>query len=98
MHRVDRAEHQTALSAKKNKLLQSGINVAPLINVALENLAKRISVVPFIPYTYNTKIGSMESGIRPQPLEKSQKINKRRAMFIPDSRVGILDLVRVGQY
>ena len=29
----------------------------------------------------------MESGIRPQPLEKSQKINKCRAMFISDSRV-----------
>ena len=29
----------------------------------------------------------MESGIRPYPLEKSQKINKRRATFIPDSRV-----------
>ena len=29
----------------------------------------------------------MDSGIRPQPLEKSQKINNCRAMFIPDSRV-----------
>ena len=29
----------------------------------------------------------MESRIRPQPLEKSQKINKCRAMFILDSRV-----------
>ena len=29
----------------------------------------------------------MESGTRPKPLEKSQKINKHRAMFIPDSRV-----------
>ena len=41
-----------------------------------------------MPYTYTTKIGFMESGIMPQPLEKSLKINKRRAMFIPDSRVG----------
>ena len=49
----------------------------------LENLAKRIIVAPFLPYT-------MKSGIRPQPLEKSQKINKRRAMFIPDSRVSSL--------
>ena len=46
----------------------------------LENLAKRIIVAPFLPYT-------MKSGIRPQPLEKSQKINNRRATFIPDSRV-----------
>ena len=29
----------------------------------------------------------MKSGIRPQPLEKSQQINKRRGTFIPDSRV-----------
>jgi hypothetical protein len=29
----------------------------------------------------------MESGIRPQPLEKCQKINRRRAMFITDSRI-----------
>ena len=47
----------------------------------LENLAKRIIVAPFLPYT-------MKSGIRTQPLEKSQKINNRRATFIPDSRVG----------
>ena len=54
----------------------------------MENLAKRISVAPFTPYTtYTTKRGSMKSGIRPQPLEKSQKINKSTAMFIPDSRV-----------
>ena len=30
----------------------------------LENLAKTISVAPFIPYTYITKIGTMESRIR----------------------------------
>ena len=29
----------------------------------------------------------MKSGTRMQPLEKSQKINKRRGTFIPDSRV-----------
>ena len=46
----------------------------------LENLAKIIIVAPFLPYT-------MTSGIRPQPLEKSQIINNRRATFIPDSRV-----------
>ena len=27
----------------------------------------------------------MKSGIKPLPLEKSQKINKHRGMFIPDS-------------
>jgi hypothetical protein len=31
----------------------------------MENLVKRISVAPFIPYTYTTKISSMKSGIRP---------------------------------
>ena len=49
--------------AKKLTTLESGINVPPWINVSLENFAKRISVAPFIPYT--TKIGSMESGIKP---------------------------------
>ena len=39
--------------------LESGINVAPRINVALENLAKRISVDPFIPYTYTNKHRAM---------------------------------------
>ena len=32
----------------------------------------------------------MKSGIRPQALEKSQKSNKRRGTFIPDSRAVIL--------
>ena len=50
----------------------------------MENLAKRISVGPFIPYDYITKIGCMKSG----------KINKRRAIFIPDSRVGSLHLMK----
>ena len=54
----------------------------------MKNLAKRISVAPFMAYNYTTKIGSMESGIRPWSLEKSQNINKSRTtMFIPDSRV-----------
>ena len=29
----------------------------------------------------------MKHGIRPWPLEKSQEINKRRGIFIPDPRV-----------
>ena len=37
----------------------------------------------------------MESGIRLQPLEKSQKINKRRAMFIPDLEVHLFPSLRV---
>ena len=41
--------------------LESGINVAPWINIGPGKLAKRISVAPFIPYTYTTKIGSMET-------------------------------------
>ena len=38
---------------------------SPLNKRSPWNSAKRISVAPFIPYTYTTKIGSMESGIRP---------------------------------
>ena len=49
-------------------------------------MSNRISVAPFIPY-YTTQIGSMKFGIRPYPLEKSPKNNKRRGIFIPDSRV-----------
>ena len=37
--------------------------------------------------TYAVKFKSFKSVIRPKPLEKNPKINKRRAMFIPDSRV-----------
>ena len=38
-------------------------------------------------YMLLIKIGSMKSEIGPWPQEKNQKINKRRVMFIPDSRV-----------
>ena len=34
--------------------LESGINVAPWINIAPGKFGKRISVAPFIPYTYTT--------------------------------------------
>ena len=48
-------------------------------------MAKGISVAPFIPYTYTTRLyGVRNKAVAPG---KSQKINKRRAMFIPDSRV-----------
>ena len=37
--------------------------------------------------TYVVKFKSFKSVIRLQPLEKIPKVNKGRAMFIPDSRV-----------
>ena len=46
----------------------------------LENLAKRIIVAPFFTLYYEVR----NKAVAP---EKSQKINNRRATFIPDSRV-----------
>jgi hypothetical protein len=40
---------------------ESGINVTSWINIAAGKFGKKISVAPFIPYIYTTKIGSMKS-------------------------------------
>ena len=71
----------------ENKMFENRLQYSRVWNKhsPWKNLAKRISVDPFIPYTYTTKTSSVESGLR--PLEKNQKINKHRALFIPDSRV-----------
>ena len=64
MEKVEKVENlgleQLLIEGKLNYLgirpftLESGINVPPWINVAPGNLAKIISVAPFIPYSYTT--------------------------------------------
>ena len=79
---------------KNMSTLESGINIAPWIIVASRKFGKRISVAPFMPYTYylliqpKKALWSLEQGH--SPWKKIKKIDKHRAMLFQDSRVWIL--------
>ena len=69
--------------------LNSGIDVAPWINVASGKFEKNNKCSPLKCANLCRKISIFfKSLIRPQPLENIPKFDKRRGMFIPDSRVG----------